>query len=66
MYPTDEANSRPSKQTRLTQVQQSTCFAVDGVLKLPPAGTRQKVELRDLVEKVVHVGPVDPAKVPIA
>lgn len=40
-----------------------TCVAVDGVLKLPPAGTRQKVELR--VEKVVHVGPVDPAKYPL-
>ncbi|KAG2718270.1 hypothetical protein I3760_03G211400 [Carya illinoinensis] len=40
-----------------------TCIAVDGVLKLPPAGTKQKVELR--VEKVVHVGPVDPAKYPL-
>lgn len=40
-----------------------TCVAVDGVLKLPPAGTKQKVELR--VEKVVHVGPVDPAKYPL-
>ena len=40
-----------------------TCVAVDGVLKLPPAGTRQKVELR--VEKVIHVGQVDPAKYPL-
>lgn len=40
-----------------------TCVAVDGVLKLPPAGTKQKVELRG--EKVVHVGPVDPAKYPL-
>ncbi|POO00601.1 Asparagine-tRNA ligase [Trema orientale] len=40
-----------------------TCVSVDGVLKLPPAGTKQKVELR--VEKVVHVGPVDPAKYPL-
>jgi asparaginyl-tRNA synthetase len=40
-----------------------TCVVVDGVLKLPPAGTKQKVELRG--EKVVHVGPVDPAKYPL-
>ncbi|PON62507.1 Asparagine-tRNA ligase [Parasponia andersonii] len=40
-----------------------TCLSVDGVLKLPPAGTKQKVELR--VEKVVHVGTVDPAKYPL-
>ncbi|KAM4124325.1 hypothetical protein ACB094_01G222300 [Castanea mollissima] len=40
-----------------------TCVSVDGVLKLPPAGTRQKVELR--VEKVIHVGQVDPAKYPL-
>lgn len=40
-----------------------TCISVDGVLKLPPSGTKQKVELR--VEKVVHVGPVDPAKYPL-
>jgi asparaginyl-tRNA synthetase len=40
-----------------------TCVVVDGVLKLPPSGTKQKVELRG--EKVVHVGPVDPAKYPL-
>ncbi|KAL5573039.1 hypothetical protein UlMin_022636 [Ulmus minor] len=40
-----------------------TCVVVDGVLKLPPAGTKQRVELR--VEKVVHLGPVDPAKYPL-
>ncbi|KAK9266609.1 hypothetical protein L1049_022902 [Liquidambar formosana] len=40
-----------------------TCVVVDGVLKLPPEGTRQKVELR--VEQVVHVGLVDPAKYPL-
>lgn len=40
-----------------------TCVVVDGVLKLPPAGAKQKVELR--VEKVVHLGPVDPAKYPL-
>ncbi|KAF4349363.1 asparagine--tRNA ligase, cytoplasmic 1 [Cannabis sativa] len=44
-------------------VSTGTCVSVDGVLKLPPAGTKQKVELR--VEKVVHVGPVDPAKYPL-
>ncbi|XP_050370807.1 asparagine--tRNA ligase, cytoplasmic 1-like [Argentina anserina] len=33
-----------------------TCVVVDGVLKLPPAGVKQKVELR--VEEVVHLGPV--------
>lgn len=40
-----------------------TCVVVDGVLKLPPAGAKQKVELR--VEKVVHLGLVDPAKYPL-
>ena len=40
-----------------------TCVVVDGELKLPPAGAKQKVELR--AEKVVHVGPVDPAKYPL-
>lgn len=40
-----------------------TCVVVDGVLKLPPSGTKQKVELR--AEKVLHVGPVDPAKYPL-
>ncbi|KAF8034071.1 hypothetical protein BT93_C0372 [Corymbia citriodora subsp. variegata] len=40
-----------------------TCVAVEGVLKAPPEGTKQKIELR--VEEVVHVGPVDPAKYPL-
>ncbi|KAL1318795.1 hypothetical protein HN51_071087 [Arachis hypogaea] len=40
-----------------------TCVVVDGELKLPPEGAKQKVELR--AEKVVHVGPVDPAKYPL-
>ncbi|KAI9119064.1 hypothetical protein K1719_009739 [Acacia pycnantha] len=40
-----------------------TCIVVDGDLKLPPAGAKQKVELR--AEKVLHVGPVDPAKYPL-
>ena len=39
------------------------CVAVNGVLKLPPVGIRQKVEL--WVEKVIHVGQVDPAKYPL-
>ena len=41
----------------------STCVNVEGLLKLPPEGTKQMVELR--VEKVHHVGPVDPAKYPL-
>ncbi|XP_057966970.1 asparagine--tRNA ligase, cytoplasmic 1 [Malania oleifera] len=40
-----------------------TCVHVEGQLKVPPEGTKQKVELR--VEKVLHVGPVDPAKYPL-
>ncbi|VVB16234.1 unnamed protein product [Arabis nemorensis] len=42
-----------------------TCVIVDGVLKMPPAGkgTKQKIELS--VEKVIHLGPVDPAKYPL-
>lgn len=40
-----------------------TCIFVEGVLKVPPEGTKQKIELR--VEKVVDVGPVDPAKYPL-
>ncbi|XP_061347583.1 asparagine--tRNA ligase, cytoplasmic 1 isoform X2 [Gastrolobium bilobum] len=40
-----------------------TSVVVDGHLKLPPSGTRQKVELR--ADKVLHVGPVDPAKYPL-
>lgn len=44
-------------------VQTGTCIVVDGHLKLPPAGTKQKIELR--ADKVLHVGPVDPAKYPL-
>ncbi|KAJ1443702.1 WHEP-TRS domain [Sesbania bispinosa] len=40
-----------------------TCIVVDGHLKLPPSGTKQKIELR--ADKVLHVGPVDPAKYPL-
>lgn len=40
-----------------------TCVVVDGHLKLPPSGTKQKVELR--ADKVLHVGTVDPAKYPL-
>ncbi|KAG8487366.1 hypothetical protein CXB51_020917 [Gossypium anomalum] len=40
-----------------------TCVVVDGILKVPPEGTKQRIELR--VEKVVHIGEVDPAKYPI-
>nr|KYP67511.1 Asparaginyl-tRNA synthetase, cytoplasmic 1 [Cajanus cajan] len=40
-----------------------TCVVVDGHLKLPPAGTKQKIELR--ADEVLHVGPVDPAKYPL-
>lgn len=40
-----------------------TCVVIDGEFKLPPAGAKQKVELR--AQKVVHVGPVDPAKYPL-
>ncbi|GLU09997.1 hypothetical protein SLE2022_268280 [Rubroshorea leprosula] len=40
-----------------------TCVVVDGVLKVPPDGTKQRIELQ--VDKVVHVGPVDPAKYPL-
>ncbi|KAJ4846267.1 Asparagine--tRNA ligase, cytoplasmic 1 [Turnera subulata] len=44
-------------------VQTGTCVHVVGVLKVPPEGAKQKIELR--VEEVLHVGPVDPAKYPI-
>lgn len=44
-------------------VHTGACVSVEGVLKEPPEGTKQKIELR--VEKVLHVGPVDPAKYPI-
>ncbi|CAL5215060.1 unnamed protein product [Lathyrus oleraceus] len=40
-----------------------TSVVIDGHLKLPPAGTKQKIELR--ADKVLHVGPVDPAKYPL-
>ncbi|XP_027341292.1 asparagine--tRNA ligase, cytoplasmic 1 isoform X1 [Abrus precatorius] len=40
-----------------------TCVVVDGHLKLPPSGAKQKIELR--ADKVLHVGPVDPAKYPL-
>ncbi|KAJ8766729.1 hypothetical protein K2173_005340 [Erythroxylum novogranatense] len=45
-------------------VHTGACVSADGVLKLPPEGTKQKIELR--VEKVLHVGPIDPTKYPIA
>lgn len=44
-------------------VSTGTCVSVEGLLKVPPEGTKQKIELR--VEKVLHVGTVDPAKYPI-
>ncbi|XP_021832091.1 asparagine--tRNA ligase, cytoplasmic 1-like isoform X1 [Prunus avium] len=44
-------------------VMTGTSLVVDGVLKLPPDGKKQKVELR--VEKVIHVGLVDPSKYPL-
>lgn len=44
-------------------VSTGTCLSVDGTLKLPPLGVKQKVELR--VENVLHVGPVDPATYPL-
>ncbi|XP_065863807.1 asparagine--tRNA ligase, cytoplasmic 1-like [Euphorbia lathyris] len=44
-------------------VHTGACVSVEGVLKEPPEGTKQKVELR--AEKLLHVGPVDPAKYPI-
>ena len=46
-----------------TLVQTGTCVSVEGVLKVPPEGAKQKIELR--VERVLHVGPTDPAKYPI-
>uniref|UniRef100_A0A2P2KAJ8 Asparaginyl-tRNA synthetase family protein n=1 Tax=Rhizophora mucronata TaxID=61149 RepID=A0A2P2KAJ8_RHIMU len=46
-----------------TLVYTGTCVSVEGVLKLPPDGTKQKIELR--VEQVLHVGPTDPVKYPI-
>ncbi|THG00442.1 asparagine--tRNA ligase, cytoplasmic 1-like isoform X1 [Camellia sinensis] len=40
-----------------------TCVHVEGELKLPPEGTKQRIELRVL--KVLDVGTVDPAKYPL-
>nr|GMC61486.1 asparagine--tRNA ligase, cytoplasmic 1-like [Ipomoea batatas] len=40
-----------------------TSVHVEGALKLPPEGTKQKVELR--VQKVIAVGTVDAAKYPL-
>ncbi|XP_044480084.1 asparagine--tRNA ligase, cytoplasmic 1-like [Mangifera indica] len=40
-----------------------TSVSVEGLLQIPPEGTKQKIELR--VEKVLDVGTVDPAKYPI-
>ncbi|KAL6993727.1 asparagine--tRNA ligase [Sarracenia purpurea var. burkii] len=37
-----------------------TCVHVEGKLKVPPEGTKQRIELR--VHKVLDVGTVDPAK----
>ncbi|KAH9296290.1 hypothetical protein KI387_039878, partial [Taxus chinensis] len=41
-----------------------TCVMVEGELKEPPEGTKQKVELK--VSKVLEVGTVDSSKYPIA
>ncbi|PSS01950.1 Asparagine--tRNA ligase [Actinidia chinensis var. chinensis] len=40
-----------------------TCVHVEGLLKVPPEGTKQKIELR--VQKVLDIGAVDPAKYPL-
>ncbi|XP_028064959.1 asparagine--tRNA ligase, cytoplasmic 1-like [Camellia sinensis] len=40
-----------------------TCVHVEGELKEPPEGAKQRIELR--VEKVLEVGTVDPAKYPL-
>ncbi|MCD7451453.1 Asparagine--tRNA ligase, cytoplasmic 1 [Datura stramonium] len=40
-----------------------TCVHVEGELKLPPEGAKQKVELR--VQKVLYVGTVDASKYPL-
>ncbi|KAK7314364.1 hypothetical protein VNO77_32884 [Canavalia gladiata] len=44
-------------------VSTGTSVVLDGHLKLPPSGAKQKIELR--ADKVLHVGPVDPAKYPL-
>ncbi|KAL6996213.1 asparagine--tRNA ligase [Sarracenia purpurea var. burkii] len=40
-----------------------TCVHVEGELKVPPEGTKQRIEL--MVHKVLDVGFVDPAKYPL-
>ncbi|KAH7855923.1 hypothetical protein Vadar_030623 [Vaccinium darrowii] len=40
-----------------------TCVHVEGELKVPPEGTKQRVELR--VHKILDLGTVDPAKYPL-
>ncbi|GFS43276.1 class II aminoacyl-tRNA and biotin synthetases superfamily protein [Actinidia rufa] len=40
-----------------------TCVHVEGLLKVPPEGTKQKIELT--VQKVLDIGAVDPAKYPL-
>ncbi|KAK9690124.1 hypothetical protein RND81_09G106400 [Saponaria officinalis] len=40
-----------------------TCVSVDGELKTPPEGTKQKIELR--VDEVIEVGAVDSLKYPL-
>ena len=42
-----------------------TCVVVDGYLKLPPSGAKQKHKIELRADKVLHVGPVDPAKYPL-
>lgn len=44
-------------------VSTGTCVHVEGELKVPPEGAKQKVELR--VRKVINVGPVDGGKYPL-
>ncbi|KAL0887012.1 hypothetical protein Bca101_010995 [Brassica carinata] len=43
-------------------IAKGTCVVVDGCLKLPPQGTKQKIELK--VEEVVAVGTVDQVTYP--
>ncbi|KAL6993723.1 asparagine--tRNA ligase [Sarracenia purpurea var. burkii] len=40
-----------------------TCVHVEGELKVPPEGTKQRIELK--VHKVLDVGTVNPAKYPL-
>ncbi|KAL6509508.1 Asparagine--tRNA ligase, cytoplasmic 1 [Orobanche gracilis] len=44
-------------------VQTGTCVVVDGLLKLPPAEAKQKVEVS--VQRVVHLGKCDPTSYPL-